>query len=173
MNSKLRLTILALAAAFACGPVFADKPDHAGGGKHGKPDKEQREKGEKGDKNDKGERGSKGKRNDDAREGAEFRFDVGMRNTIAGYYGGQARAGRCPPGLAKKNNGCLPPGQAKKWARGMPLPAGLQYHDLPRDLLMRLPPPPPNHRYVQVAGDVLLIAVGSMMVIDAVEDLFR
>lgn len=22
--------------------------------------------------------------------------------------------GRCPPGLAKKNNGCLPPGQAKK-----------------------------------------------------------
>ena len=24
----------------------------------------------------------------------------------------------CPPGLAKKNNGCLPPGQAKKLARG-------------------------------------------------------
>ena len=23
-------------------------------------------------------------------------------------------AGGCPPGLAKKNNGCLPPGQAKK-----------------------------------------------------------
>jgi hypothetical protein len=32
------------------------------------------------------------------------------------YYGGQygyAQA-NCPPGLAKKNNGCLPPGQAKK-----------------------------------------------------------
>lgn len=24
------------------------------------------------------------------------------------------RRGQCPPGLAKKNNGCLPPGQAKK-----------------------------------------------------------
>jgi len=24
----------------------------------------------------------------------------------------------CPPGLAKKNNGCMPPGQAKKWQRG-------------------------------------------------------
>jgi len=24
----------------------------------------------------------------------------------------------CPPGLAKKHNGCLPPGQAKKWHRG-------------------------------------------------------
>ena len=27
--------------------------------------------------------------------------------------GGQTRA-NCPPGLAKKNNGCLPPGQASK-----------------------------------------------------------
>ena len=26
--------------------------------------------------------------------------------------------GGCPPGLAKKNNGCMPPGQAKKLARG-------------------------------------------------------
>jgi hypothetical protein len=30
----------------------------------------------------------------------------------------------CPPGLAKKNNGCLPPGQAKKLV-GAALPAGL------------------------------------------------
>jgi hypothetical protein len=26
--------------------------------------------------------------------------------------------GGCPPGLTKKNNGCMPPGQAKKLARG-------------------------------------------------------
>ena len=26
--------------------------------------------------------------------------------------------GGCPPGLAKKHNGCMPPGQAKKLARG-------------------------------------------------------
>src|SRR4028119_285910 len=32
--------------------------------------------------------------------------------TYGGQYG-YAQAG-CPPGLAKKNNGCLPPGQAKK-----------------------------------------------------------
>lgn len=30
----------------------------------------------------------------------------------AGY--DQPRGKACPPGLAKKNNGCLPPGQAKK-----------------------------------------------------------
>jgi hypothetical protein len=28
--------------------------------------------------------------------------------------GGHAFGGGCPPGLAKKGNGCLPPGQAKK-----------------------------------------------------------
>ena len=26
--------------------------------------------------------------------------------------------GHCPPGLAKKNNGCMPPGQARKLERG-------------------------------------------------------
>lgn len=26
--------------------------------------------------------------------------------------------GGCPPGLAKKHNGCMPPGQARKFARG-------------------------------------------------------
>ena len=31
----------------------------------------------------------------------------------------------CPPGLAKKHNGCLPPGQAKKWV-GRSLPLGLR-----------------------------------------------
>jgi hypothetical protein len=30
--------------------------------------------------------------------------------------------GGCPPGLAKKNNGCLPPGQARKLAIGQRLP---------------------------------------------------
>lgn len=50
----------------------------------------------------------------------------------------------CPPGLAKKNNGCLPPGQAKKlfglgdrlqpaWFSGVAMPAGYRtlYYDSP------------------------------------------
>ena len=32
--------------------------------------------------------------------------------------------GGCPPGLAKKENGCLPPGQAKKLLRGGYVPHG-------------------------------------------------
>ena len=34
-------------------------------------------------------------------------------------YGDHGRyASNCPPGLAKKHNGCMPPGQARKLARG-------------------------------------------------------
>ena len=33
------------------------------------------------------------------------------RNVVRTYYRTEYDAGRCPPGLAKKNNGCLPPGQ--------------------------------------------------------------
>jgi len=92
---------------------------------------------------------------------------------VRDYYGGYVQGGKCPPGLAKKGNGCMPPGQAKKWVMGRPMPHGMVYHDLPPDLIVRLPPPPPGHRYVQVAGDVLLIAIGSSMVVDAIQDILR
>jgi hypothetical protein len=32
-------------------------------------------------------------------------------------YGYRDERRGCPPGLAKKHNGCMPPGQAKKWDR--------------------------------------------------------
>ena len=48
------------------------------------------------------------------------------------YYRTEFSAGRCPPGLARKGNGCLPPGQAKKlWAVGQPLPAAVVYQPVP------------------------------------------
>jgi hypothetical protein len=53
-------------------------------------------------------------------------------NRPAGRYG----ANDCPPGLAAKNNGCLPPGQARKmFDVGQRLPAGYnsytRYGDIP------------------------------------------
>jgi Ni/Co efflux regulator RcnB len=33
--------------------------------------------------------------------------------------------------------------------------------------------PPPGYKYVRVASDILLIAIGTSMVIDAMEDLVR
>jgi Ni/Co efflux regulator RcnB len=148
MKNSMRLIGMCVAGVFATsGVALAEKPPWAGGGKSGQ--KEER------------------------RGPGQFHFNDESRRVIADYYGTQQLAGRCPPGLAKKNNGCQPPGQAKKWAKGKALPPGLAYDDLPYDLLRRLPPPPPRHRYVQIAGDILLIAIGTRMVIDAVDDLLR
>jgi Ni/Co efflux regulator RcnB len=112
-------------------------------------------------------------RGEEAAATVELRFTSDDRRIVTDYYGAQARKGNCPPGLAKKNNGCQPPGQAKKWQKGRPLPKDIAYHDLPRELSIRLPVPPPNHHYVQVAGDILMIAIGTSMVIDAIEDITR
>ena len=38
---------------------------------------------------------------------------------------------------------------------------------------LRMGVPPAGYKYVRVAGDILLVAVGSMMVVDAIEDLMR
>ena len=94
------------------------------------------------------------------------------RAAVRSYYYTEYNTGHCPPGLAKKGNGCLPPGQAKKmWAIGQPLPAGVAYYPLPPALYQQLTPPPPGHDYVRVADDILMLAVGSRLVVGALADL--
>jgi Ni/Co efflux regulator RcnB len=149
--------LFALTVLLACAPAAADKPDWAGGGNGGNhKEKKHTERGE-----------------DRQRASIEIRFGDDHRHLINDYYGSEFRRGNCPPGLAKKNNGCQPPGQAKKWNKGRPLPHDLQYYDLPRELVIRLPQPPSGQRYVRIASDILLIAVGTGMVIDAIEDIGR
>jgi hypothetical protein len=99
-------------------------------------------------------------------------FSLSDRNAIRDYYQERPSANHCPPGLAKKNNGCLPPGQAKKWAKGRPLPRDVVYHELPGDLSIRLNAPA-GHRYVRIASDIVMLAVGTGLVLDAIEDLGR
>lgn len=89
------------------------------------------------------------------------------------YYSRPENTGFCPPGLAKKNSGCLPPGQAKLWRKGEKLPPSLVVYDLPRSVVVTLGVPPPGTQYVRVASDILLIAIGTSLVIDAMEDLVR
>jgi len=103
--------------------------------------------------------------------GVSIRFGDDHRRAVYDYYAPLVRAGKCPPGLAKKNNGCLPPGQVKAWHIGQPLPGGVVVYPLPRNLELRLGTPPAGHKYVRVAADILLIAVGTSMVVDAIEDL--
>lgn len=69
-----------------------------------------------------------------------------------------------PPGIAKK--GTLPPGLAKQLARNGHLPPGLDYHPLPHDLIVQLPPVQPGHRYVIVDDRVMLIRAASNLILD-------
>lgn len=165
MNTKSLycLTAIGIALALVAGGALADKPSWAGDGKHKKGMDRHEEK-------DSGDQDRGGDRQGDS---AAFKFGSDDRRIVSEYYGTQVRKGKCPPGLAKKNNGCQPPGQAKKWQQGQPLAKDIKYYELPKELRVRLPAPPPNHRYVQVAGDILVIATGTSMVIDAIEDILR
>lgn len=123
-----------------------------------------------------GEHPGKGKAQQQARR-ADLQigayFGERQRAAAFDYYGQQRASGRCPPGLAKKNNGCLPPGQARKWQKGRPLASSTVWYPVPRELVVVLGTPPAGYRYVRVVNDILLIAIGTRMVVDAIEDLMR
>ena len=184
----LGLSIIALCALFA-GSALAAPPSHAGGGKggppahagggkdhgkgHGKGGGPSKAKGGGADRHqDRDDRGrADGDRRDsDHRDRVEFRFRDDDRVIVRDYY---SDVRHCPPGLAKKHNGCMPPGQAKKWHAGDRLPRDVVYYDLPRELVIRLPPLSDGYRYVRVGADILQIAVGTGLVIDAIQDLGR
>jgi hypothetical protein len=94
------------------------------------------------------------------------------RAVVYQYYRTEYSAGRCPPGLAKKGNGCLPPGQAKKlWVVGQPLPPAVIYEPVPRAVVQQLAPVPPGYDYVRVDNDVLLMDMTNRMVADVVNDI--
>lgn len=92
-----------------------------------------------------------------------------QRQAAQHWYEEPEHHGYVPPGLARK--GGVPPGQARLWRRGQPLPAGVVWYALPRSLELVLGPPPAGHRYVRVAADILLITLGTAIVVDAMEDL--
>jgi hypothetical protein len=96
------------------------------------------------------------------------------RTTVYTYYRTEFGAGRCPPGLAKRGNGCLPPGQARRlWVVGQTLPPSVVYDPLPPVLVRQLAPVPPGYEYVQVDNDVLLMDIANRLVADAISDLYE
>jgi hypothetical protein len=101
-------------------------------------------------------------------------FTTTQREAARSYFVKEHGRGNCPPGLARKNNGCLPPGQAKKrYTVGHPLPQGIVVVDLPVDLSVRIGPAPSGYRYGIVDGDLVKLAIGTMLVVDAIEGLVR
>jgi hypothetical protein len=189
MHRGSRLFALLLAGSIAAAPALA-QPPWAGGGKGngnsgGEPQQQHKGKqaddaGEsghgkgKGNGNGKNDKGGKPQAKSDGGKHPQpgAYFNDRNRDVVHQYYASAGHNGKaCPPGLAKKNNGCMPPGQAKKWQVGHPLPTTVVTYPVPHQVLISLPPVPVGHKYVQVAGDILLIAVGSMMVVDGINGL--
>jgi Ni/Co efflux regulator RcnB len=181
--------LVAVFSLLLSGAALADKPSWAGGHDNGEQGQKHGRHGEKGRGNGKNNKdyhedyhghqsnqrgngnyqgGNRNYRNDNY---AMYSFDNRQRSVIYDYFGPRFRTGRCPPGLAKKYNGCMPPGQARQWRVGYPLPPNVIFYSLPPGLIGQVGYPPPGYRYVRVAADILLITIGTGMVIDAIEDL--
>lgn len=199
-TSVFQTTCLAavfIASAWATSPVLADKPswanhpgtqsrqpergrdsrDYSGRGQRDRDDDRRDWSGERHyrDQQDRGH----ADRHDDLRykDISRQRYSGGRyfgdqhRSIVHNYYYDNYRGRRCPPGLAKKHNGCVPPGHARKWVIGRPLPRNVIFYDVPQPIVMGLGYPPPGYRFVRVASDILMIAVGTGMVRDAIYDL--
>ncbi len=155
---------LVIAGTLVAVPALADKPSWK---EHGKADKHQRH--EKQSHNRDRDRDNRRFDQRDERDyiGQRY-FDDRHRTIINTYYSEQFQSGHCPPGLAKKRNGCMPPGQAKKWQVGRRLPRNVIYYDLPSAILAQMGLPMPGYRYARVGSDILLLSIGTGMVVDAI-----
>ena len=154
-----RLVALAISALLIGGPALAK--DHDGeqhGRGHGHAQK---------DEGPSQTRGAGKQRREDVRIGGYFNDQ--HREAVREYYTRSYRdAGRCPPGLAKKHNGCMPPGQARKLVIGQPVPTGVTLYPVPRPVMVQLPPAPYGYRYARVLNNVVLVHTGNRLVVDIV-----
>ena len=107
------------------------------------------------------------------RQMMHYGFHPNDRRLIQDYYRDQQHRGKCPRGLAKKNNRCQAPGQAKKWYKGKPLPKHVKYYQLPNRLHGHLQPAARDYRYVRVDNDVLMVDTVTNVVVDVIENILR
>jgi Ni/Co efflux regulator RcnB len=156
-----KLTILTVVLSLCtAGVVFADKPEKAAQGKD--------QSKAQGKAKNKGQAKARG---NDAH--VTVVFGDKDRSAARDYFVSRYGRGNCPPGLAKKNNGCLPPGQARKrYVVGQRLSPDVIYIDAPADLVVRLSPPS-GHKYVVVDGDLVKLAIGTLLVVDAIDGLIH
>ncbi|MFZ2406785.1 MAG: hypothetical protein WAW41_16745 [Methylobacter sp.] len=166
LNTSRTLALI-IAGMLATGPALADR--HSGDGHEKAGKHEWREK--RSHDRDHDDRSFHRRSEHGSRE--HRYFDDRHRTVIHNYYVDQFHTGRCPPGLIKKHNDCVPPGRARQWQIGYPLPRNVIYYDLPPAIVMQLGPPLPGYRYARVGTDILLLAIGTGLVVDAILDLNR
>lgn len=152
MNISKNTLIAAIVATLAASPAFAGEGKGKGGagGKHGATHTQVQK------------HGGKQARALDQRQ-VRVSGDRRVNGDRYAYADTRVAVAGCPPGLAKKNNGCLPPGQAKKLVVGQPLPYGAVY-TIPSNVLVTLPPPPLGYRYAVVQNQVVLVSDQNIVV---------
>ena len=173
-QNSSRIIAVAIASLFIAGPIFAKDKDRGddddrgnGRGKHS----QKRE-----DKEDK--RADKEEKRADKRERKEIQqgtyFNDQQRTYVREYYTTNYGEGkRCPPGLAKKNNGCMPPGQARNWQVGQPVPLGVTVYSVAQPVIRMLPPAPYGYRYARIGGDVVLVQQQNNIIVDIIQGLLN
>jgi len=102
--------------------------------------------------------------------GHAYGYDYGNRGAVG--YG----VGGCPPGLAKKHNGCMPPGQAKKLDRGQRWQSGYgtyySYGRIPYDLRRRYDLSS-RYRYYYSDGNIYVVNPRTMLIAQVISALLR
>ena len=133
----LMAAALIAAAPFA---ALADKPAHAGKNGHAKVERTVKHKGNHAQKAGAARKGAQ-------RDGS---IPVVVRDPVRVVQ-------NCPPGLAKKNPPCVPPGQAKKRIGAGTVIDWRDVHVITRPGLYGLTDPPAGQRYAIVDGRLVRI----------------
>jgi len=140
----LLMFFLALGTCFSTNAAFADR--HERSGKHHS-------------------QNHKPYRAPDEDVNVRFHFSDENRDHARAYLR-NTYAHRCPPGLAKRHEGCFPHGYARHYRIGGPLPHN--FRPVPYELQTRLRPPARGMYYAMVDDDVLLVTEATHRIVDAI-----
>ncbi len=169
-NSKnsLRIITLAIASLLMVGTAFAKNQgdEHEkGGGKHAQKHEDKTQK-----RADKAEKKAEKREREEVKQGAYFNDQ--QRTVVRQYYTTTySNTKRCPPGLAKKNNSCLPPGQVQDLVVGQPVPKNVTVYQVAQPVIRKLPAAPAGYRYERIGGDIVLVQQESNIVVDIIKGL--
>ena len=166
-----RILALAIASLFIAGSAVAKDKDHEGQGNSKQAQKQQDKQDKKAAKQQEKQQKQAAKRErEDIKMGAYFndQHRAYARQYYSQHYGDGRR---CPPGLAKKNNGCMPPGQARNWAVGQPIPRGVIVYSVPQPVIVQLPPAPYGYRYARIGNDIVLVQRQNNLIVDIIQGL--
>lgn len=160
-----RLVAIAVAALMLGGTALArDHKEEHGNGKAKHAHKHQAKAHKKAEKQ------AEKRQREEIKQGTYFNDQ--QRIYVRDYYTQTYGPGKkCPPGLAKNNNGCMPPGQVRNWAVGQPVPRGVTIYAVPQPVIRQLPPAPYGYRYARLGGDIVLVQQENNLIIDIIQGL--